>query len=61
MESFVKTFQTQGGKKVSTITVRIEIQDCTGTVKVTDLMLQGGSIATLWVGHPSEIRWSFDA
>lgn len=38
-------------------------------VKIIDLeneinedidMLQGGSIATGWVGHPSEIQWTLD-
>lgn len=36
------------------------MEDATGTFYVTDMMFQGGSIATTWVGHPSEIKWSFD-
>jgi len=31
-----------------------------GEVNVTDLMLQGGGISTVWVYHPSELRWSHD-
>lgn len=31
-----------------------------GTVNITDLMLQGGGVSTVWVYHPSEIRWSHD-
>jgi hypothetical protein len=27
---------------------------------ITDIMFQGGTVATSWVGHVSEIRWSFD-
>lgn len=33
----------------------------TPTVYFTDVMLQGGTVATSWVGHVSEIKWSFDA
>ncbi|MDC3413954.1 hypothetical protein [Terrihalobacillus insolitus] len=32
----------------------------TPAVYFTDIMLQGGTVATSWVGHVSEIRWSFD-
>lgn len=32
----------------------------TPTVYFTDIMFQGGSVTTSWVGHVSEIRWSFD-
>jgi len=31
-----------------------------GSVNISDIMLQGGKIATVWVYHPSEIRWSHD-
>ncbi|AEE95280.1 hypothetical protein [Mahella australiensis] len=61
MQKFAKTFRPeQGISRVQKITVKLTTRDCTGVVKVTDIMLQGGSIATTWVGHPSEIRWSFD-
>jgi len=29
-------------------------------IYISDIMLQGGTVATSWVGHVSEIRWSFD-
>lgn len=61
MEHWAKTFQPQrGASDIQSITIQIVAQDFTGTVHVTDIMLQGGSVATTWVGHPSEIRWSFD-
>lgn len=61
MELWAKTFQPQDTSKgIESITVEVIAQDFTGTVHVTDIMLQGGSVATTWVGHPSEIRWSFD-
>ena len=46
--------------KVKSITVRVCITDCTGTLYITDLLLQPGSVATGWVGHPCEIRWTLD-
>ncbi len=46
--------------KLKSITVRVFIHNCTGTLYVTDIFLQGGSVATGWVGHPSEIRWTLD-
>jgi hypothetical protein len=47
-------------KRISSITVRLFFYNCTGAVYVTDLLLEGGSVATGWVGHPSEIQWSLD-
>jgi hypothetical protein len=47
-------------KKIEAVTVRLFISDCTGTVYFTDLFLQGGSIATGWTGHVSEIKWTLD-
>ena len=49
-----------GIEKVKKLTVRVVVQDCTGTVRFTD-MLQGGSVATAWVSHVSEQRYTFDA
>ncbi|AEE98020.1 hypothetical protein Mahau_2898 [Mahella australiensis 50-1 BON] len=61
MQKFAKTFNPQaGGLRVCKITLKVVVRDAAGTVKITDIMLQGGSMATTWVGHPSEIRWSFD-
>ena len=50
-----------GIEKVKKLTVRVVVQDCTGTVRFTDVMLQGGSVATAWVSHVSEQRCTFDA
>lgn len=44
--------------RVTKITIRVCVTDCTGTVYITDMLLQGGSIATGWVGHVSEIQWT---
>jgi len=46
--------------KVKSITVSVCITNCTGTFYITDLFLQAGSVATGWVGHPCEIRWTLD-
>lgn len=46
--------------RVSSITIRVCVTDCTGMVYITDLMLQNGPLATGWVGHPSEIQWTSD-
>jgi hypothetical protein len=45
---------------VGKIRVRVCVTDCTGTIHITDMLLQGGSIATGWVGHVSEIKWTED-
>jgi hypothetical protein len=45
---------------VSKIRVRVCVTDCTGTIHITDMLLQGGSIATGWIGHVSEIQWTED-
>jgi len=50
----------KGYGKLRSITVRLVIQNCMGFVYFTDLMLQAGSIATGWVGHVCEIKWTLD-
>ena len=50
----------KGYGKLRSITVRLVIQNCAGEVWVTDLMLQAGVIATGWVGHVCEIKWTMD-
>lgn len=64
MAAFTKKAQKIGPEstfgKLKSITVRICINKCTGVVYVTDILLQGGSVATGWVGHPCEIRWTLD-
>lgn len=47
-------------RRVDHLDVEIVHQDCKGKVFITDVMLQSGTVATSWVGHVSEIRWSFD-
>lgn len=57
---FSKKIETDYGRKVDFIDVVLEVKDYEGIVHFTDIMFQGGSVATSWVGHVSEIRWSFD-
>ena len=46
--------------RVKSIRIRVCVHDCSGTIYITDMLLQGGSIATGWVGHISEIQWTED-
>lgn len=50
----------RGYELLKSITVRVCVTDCTGEFYITDMLLQGGSIATGWVGHVSEIQWTLD-
>ena len=50
----------KGYGRVRSITIRLVIQNCTGEVFFTDLMLQAGGIATGWIGHVCEIKWTLD-
>ena len=52
---------TRSAGAVSVTGIEKVVQDCTGTVRFTDVMLQGGSVATAWVSHVSEQRYTFDA
>ncbi|MCM1333777.1 MAG: hypothetical protein NC237_01880 [Eubacterium sp.] len=47
-------------QRINSITLRIFVKDCAGIFYITDMLLQGGSIATGWVGHVSEIQWTQD-
>jgi len=47
-------------KRIKSLTIRLFVSDCTCAVYFTDLFLQGGSIATGWAGHVSEIKWTLD-
>jgi hypothetical protein len=51
---------TDTTRKVDHIDVEVLAKDCQGIVYMTDIMFQSGTVATTWVGHVSEIRWSFD-
>lgn len=55
-----KQIPTDGSRKVDHIDVQLLAKDCRGDVFFTDVMFQSGTVATSWVGHVSEIRWSFD-
>ena len=46
--------------RVKSITIRLCVTDCIGTVYFTDLLLQGGSVSTGWIGHVCEIQWTLD-
>jgi hypothetical protein len=60
-EAFNETISPKdSGKRVESITVRLVVKNPAndgGEVGITDLMLQSGSISTVWSGHPSELRW----
>jgi len=55
-----RTLSVSTSGTVAKIEVRLVVEDCTGTVWFTDIMFQGGTLATIWTGHTSEIQWSFD-
>lgn len=47
-------------KQILSVTVKLVTKDCTGEINITDVMLQGGKVSTLWSAHPSEIKWSVE-
>lgn len=53
------TVSSQYGR-VAKITIRVFVNDCTGTVYITDMNFQDGSLSSGWVGHVSEIQWTQD-
>jgi hypothetical protein len=56
----VRDASLKGYGRLTTITVRLVMQDCSGEVYFTDIQLQAGSVATGWGGHVSEIQWTED-
>ena len=52
--------ETDSSKVVDYVDIVLEMSDYDGTAYITDVMFQGGGVPTSWVGHVSEIRWSFD-
>lgn len=50
----------KGYGKLRSITIRLCVTNCSGMVYFTDIMLQAGSVATGWVGHVCEIKWTLD-
>lgn len=61
-QDFNKTVKVENPSKgVESIEIALVIDNVRkGTANVTDLILQGGRISTVWVYHPTEIRWSHD-
>lgn len=55
-----KILTVTASKEVEKIDIRLTGNNFTGTLWITDLMLQGGSLATIWTGHVSEILWTYD-
>lgn len=55
------TVATSSSKRVEEIEIRPVMENSTGVLNITDMMLQGGTVATVWTGHPAEIKWSFDS
>ncbi|MDI6840428.1 MAG: hypothetical protein QMD71_06255 [bacterium] len=45
------------GKRIVSVKIRLVGKNFSGTLYITDLMFQGGTISTEWTGHPSEIKW----
>lgn len=56
----VGRIETDSSRKVDHIDVEVMARDYEGQFWFTDIMFQSGTVATSWVGHVSEIRWSFD-
>lgn len=59
-QEYAEVINANGNGKVTEIKIALVIEDAEGGVNITDLMLQGGTISTVWCGHPSEIRWTVD-
>ena len=47
-------------KGVESVEIILIGEDFEGQANITDLILQGGKVSTVWVYHPTEIRWSHD-
>lgn len=56
----VRDASPKGYGRLRAITIRLVITNCSGEVFFTDLLLQGGVVATGWVGHVCEIKWTLD-
>ena len=46
--------------RVKSITVRVCITNCTGTLNLQDILLHAVSVVSGWVGHPCEMKWTLD-
>ena len=54
------TETTPTSDKVAKLKIKVVVKNLTGTFNITDLMLQTGDKSTIWNGHPSEVRWTFN-
>jgi hypothetical protein len=52
--------QTYNGARLATVTVRLVVSKTAGSVWFTDIFLQGGAVATGWVGNVCEMKWTLD-
>jgi len=50
--------QTDRIRQIESIELSLEATNCTGEIRMTDIMLQAGPVTTMWQGNPSELRWS---
>ena len=57
MSKYIYPIHKKTAKRVVKIKVKAICEDATGKISVTDIMLQAGSNASSWNGHPSEVRW----
>lgn len=57
---FNKNFKADSSKRVAEIQIKLISSANSGTVGITDVMLQRGSISTEWSAHPSEIKWTLN-
>ena len=58
LQQIARDASPKGWGRLRSITIRLVIQNCTGDVYFTDIMLQPGTVATGWVGNVSEIKWT---
>lgn len=57
---FQERIKIDSSKKVSEIEISLQANDTDSGLNITDIMLQGGPLSTIWVAHPSEMRWQHD-
>lgn len=58
MESIAKMIEVENTEqKIYSIKISVIADSCSGTVNITDIMLQCGEVCTTWNPHVSEINW----
>ena len=60
MNTYNDCIEVDTSKGLLSITVKMVAENFEGEVNITDVMLQGGHLGTLWSPHVSEIKWSVD-